>query len=156
MPKHLGRRLALGVLVIALLPATLVASAAARRSTGRETGAGMPMSGPAAPGMASFDRVVPAFMEKWRIPGGAVAVVKDGRLVLARGYGWADREAGRRVEPDSLFRIASLSKSITAAAVLELAEAGRLGLDDRVFQLLSDLQPPAGTWDHSMERQRLW
>ena len=102
MPKHPGRRLALGVLAIALLPATLVASAAAQRRADRETAAGMPMSGIPAPGMASFDRVVPAFMERWRIPGGAVTVVKDGRLVLARGYGWADREAGRRVNHSSL------------------------------------------------------
>lgn len=131
-------------LLAAAALAAAVASAAARQRAAREAAAGMPMSGVPAPGMASFDRVVPAFMEKWQIPGGAVAVVKDGRLVLARGYGWADREARRPVEPESLFRIASLSKSITAAAVLELVEAGKLSLDDKAFQLLSDLQPAAG------------
>ena len=71
------------------------------------------------------------------MPGGAVAVVKDGRLILARGYGWADVESHEPVAPDSLFRIASLSKSLTAAAILKLVEDHRLGLDDRVFPLLA-------------------
>jgi len=82
--------------------------------------ADMPSTGKAVPELASYDRIVPALLAKWGVPGAAVAVVKDGRLVLARGYGWADRQERRPVEPDSLFRIASLSKSLTAAAILGL------------------------------------
>jgi CubicO group peptidase (beta-lactamase class C family) len=104
----------------------------------------LPMSGTAVPELASFDRVVPELMARWGVPGAAVAVVKDGRLVLARGYGWADREARRPVLPGSLFRIASLSKPITAAAVLELVEAGRLRLGDHPFEILGDLEPRPG------------
>jgi len=104
----------------------------------------MPMTGRPVPELASFDRIVTSLMAKWRIPGGSVAVVKDGRLVLARGYGWADRESRAAVEPDSLFRIASLSKSLTAAAVLKLVEEGRLRLDDKAFELLRDLKPRPG------------
>ena len=75
-------------------------------------------------------------MQKWSIPGGAVAVVKDGRLVLAHGYGQADRDAGELVQPDSLFRIASVTKPITAAAILLLAEGGQLDLDAKVLDIL--------------------
>src|SRR5689334_5067217 len=69
-----------------------------------------PMSGMDEP----FDREVLAFMKKRGIPGGALAVVKDRRLVCARGYGWADREKRIPAGPKSLFRIASISKPITA------------------------------------------
>jgi CubicO group peptidase (beta-lactamase class C family) len=102
------------------------------------------MTGVRVPELASFDRVVSELMAKWHIPGGAIAVVKDGRLILARGYGWADRERREPVEPGSLFRIASLSKSLTAAAVLKLVEEGRLHLDDPAFPLLGHLAPRPG------------
>jgi N-acyl-D-amino-acid deacylase len=85
----------------------------------------------------AFDREVEPFMQVREVPGGALAVVKDRRLVYARGYGWADREKRLSVQPDSLFRIASISKPITAVAVLKLAEQKKLTLDARVFQLLA-------------------
>ena len=101
-------------------------------------------SGTRIPGMTSFDRLIPALMARWSIPGGAVAVVKDGRLVFARGYGYADREAKRGAEPDALFRIASVSKPVTAAAILQLYERGLLELDAKAFDLIGDLDAPAG------------
>jgi N-acyl-D-amino-acid deacylase len=76
------------------------------------------------------------FMAARKVPGGALAVVKDRRLVYARGYGWADREAKVPVKADSLFRIASLSKPITGVAVMKLIEDGRLTLDTKAFSLL--------------------
>ena len=103
----------------------------------------IPASGTAVPELASFDRVLTDLMRKWAIPGGALAVVKDGRLVLARGYGYADVDAKEVVRPDALFRIASVSKPITAVAVLRLAEQGRLDLDAKAFALLPQLKPPA-------------
>ena len=101
-------------------------------------------TGTAVPELASFDRVLTALMGKWGIPGGAIAVVKDGRLVLARGYGYADAEAKDPVAPNALFRIASVSKPITAVAVLQLAEQRRLDLDAKAFALLPGLAPPPG------------
>ncbi|OYV65111.1 MAG: hypothetical protein B7Z72_12530, partial [Gemmatimonadetes bacterium 21-71-4] len=94
--------------------------------------------------MESYDRFIPAFLHKWQLPGGSIAVAKNGRLVLARGYGWADAEAKQPVVPGSLFRIASVSKPITAAAVLRLAEQQRLSLDDRAFDLLPKFRLPDG------------
>ena len=107
-------------------------------------GSGPPSTGQTSPDLAGFDGVVKSLLAKWQVPGAAAAVVQDGHLVIARGYGWADREKRQPVRPDSLFRIASLSKSLTAAAILKLVEEGRLGLDDRPFDLLSDLAPRPG------------
>jgi len=85
---------------------------------------------------ASFDREIEQFMQARKVPGGALAVVKDRRLVYARGYGLADREQRERVRPTSLFRIASISKPITSAAVLKLVEHGKLDLDAHVWDSL--------------------
>ena len=85
----------------------------------------------------AFDREMEAFMAARKIPGGALAVVKDRRLVFARGYGWADREKKLPVKADSLFRIASVSKPFTAVAVFKLVEEGKLTLDTKAFELLN-------------------
>jgi N-acyl-D-amino-acid deacylase len=106
--------------------------------------ASIPITGRAVPGMASFDRVISDLMRRWDIPGGAVAVVKDGRLVYARGFGYADLPQRVTVEPDALFRVASVSKPITGAAILKLVEEGRLDLDAKAFDLLSRLPPVPG------------
>ena len=84
----------------------------------------------------AFDAEMAAFMEPRGVPGGALAVVRNRRLVYAKGYGLADRERKLPVTPDSLFRIASISKSFTSVAVLQLVEAGPLRLEDRAFALL--------------------
>lgn len=76
-------------------------------------------------------------MSEHKIPGGAIAIVKDGELVYARGFGWADRETHEPVQPESLFRIASISKPITAVAILKLVEQGKLKLSDKVLEHLS-------------------
>ena len=93
-------------------------------------------TGAADPDMAPFDDLMRSFIEKHRVPGAALAVVDHGRLVYARGYGYADLATHEPVTPDSLFRIASLSKPITAVAILKLAEEKKLGLDDPVFGIL--------------------
>ena len=105
----------------------------------------VPLTGQAVPGMESFDRVIAELMKKHKVPGGAVSVVKDGKLVYARGFGYADVENKVTVAPDALFRIASVSKPITAVAILKLVEANKLNLTQKVLPLISDLQPPAGT-----------
>lgn len=79
-------------------------------------------------------------MRRFAVPGGALAIVKGGRLVAARGYGLADREKGTPVEPTSSFALASLSKSITAAAALKLVEQGRLRLDDPALAILATVK----------------
>ena len=99
-------------------------------------------AGVTAPEMSGFDSLMSQLLQKWRIPGGALAIAKDGRLVLARGYGWADVEEQEPVQPESLFRLASISKPVTAVAVLQLVDEGALDLDGQVFPLLDYLEPP--------------
>jgi CubicO group peptidase (beta-lactamase class C family) len=72
------------------------------------------ITGAAVPGMASYDQTITDFMRKFSIPGGAVAVTRDGKLIYARGFGYADVENKTLVQPDALFRIASVSKPITS------------------------------------------
>ena len=70
---------------------------------------------------------------KFDIKGASIAVAKDGRLVFAKGIGYADVEAKEPVEPRHLFRIASVSKLITATAIMKMTELDLLDIDDKVF-----------------------
>jgi N-acyl-D-amino-acid deacylase len=86
--------------------------------------------------LAVFDRTVREFMQAHSLPGMSLAVVHQGQVALARGYGYADLATGEQVQPESLFRIASISKPITAVAILQLIERGQLQLDSKVLDLL--------------------
>ncbi|UCG28845.1 MAG: beta-lactamase family protein [Bacteroidales bacterium] len=72
-------------------------------------------------------------MKRWDLAGASVAIAKEGRLVFAKGYGYADSNDTIRVQPFNLFRIASVSKLITATAIMNLEEEEQLHLDDRIF-----------------------
>jgi len=78
------------------------------------------------------------------IPGAAVSIVKDGRLLFAKGYGSADLQEGRPVNAQTtLFRVASVSKLFTATAVMQLAEQGKLNLHTDVNTYLKAFHIPA-------------
>ena len=83
-----------------------------------------------------LDELIRTFIEQNRAPGAGVAVTDHGRLVFARGYGYADIAKQKPVEPTSVFRIASISKPITAVAIMQLVEQGKLKLEDRVLEIL--------------------
>jgi CubicO group peptidase (beta-lactamase class C family) len=80
-----------------------------------------------------IDKHVLSFMERWEINGASIAITKDEELVYAKGFGFADTEKKEDVKPGHLFRIASVSKLITAAAVMKLYEEQLLDLDQHVF-----------------------
>ena len=92
------------------------------------------------PANAAFDKVIQGFLSSRGLTGASVAIAKDGRIVYARAYGAMD-DGGTPVRVDTRFRFASISKVITAAAVLQLIQAGALSLNDSVFSLLSDRLP---------------
>lgn len=89
-----------------------------------------------------------AFVEnarrEWGAPGVSVAVALDGRLLFARGAGRADLADSVPAEPETVYRIASTSKVITATAVLQLAERGLVGLDDDVRRYVPEF--PRKPW----------
>ena len=97
----------------------------------------LPVTGAEQSSMTAFDSNVGSLLWQWQVPGCAVAIAKHGRLVFARGYGWSNVKEGQLVQPNSLFRIASVSKSITAVAALKLCEEKRLSLDTRALPILS-------------------
>jgi N-acyl-D-amino-acid deacylase len=86
----------------------------------------------------SLDAFFLSFMEQHRVPGCAAAVSRGDRLLYSRGFGWADVAQREPVQAESRFRIASISKSITAVAVLKLVEQGKLKLDDRAYDWIQD------------------
>ncbi len=102
-----------------------------------------PVSGDAVAELADFDALMTATMLKWNLPGGQLAIAHEGRLVYNRGFGFASVEDHEAVTPDMTFRIASVSKTITAVAILKLVDAGELTLDTTVFPLLA-LEGPRG------------
>ncbi len=79
--------------------------------------------------LAEIDRVMEHYRLDAHIPGMVWGVVKDGRLVHVKGAGVQDLEAKRPVTPDSLFRIASMTKAFTALSILKLRDDGKLALD---------------------------
>ncbi|SFD94746.1 serine hydrolase domain-containing protein [Thermophagus xiamenensis] len=85
------------------------------------------------PAFSQIDRSVERFLQVNEMVGASVAIAKDGNLVFTKGYGWADKENRIRTEPYHLFRVASVSKLITAAGIMILVEEGKLNLDDYVF-----------------------
>lgn len=130
--------LRMGVLVAAVSMAGTVAAAVPLREDVPSTTSAP--SAPATPAVADvppqLDAVVEATRQAFDVPGIAVAIVKDGRVVLARG--WGVRELGRDapVTADTRFAIASQTKAFTSASLSLLADEGKLALDDRVIDHL--------------------
>lgn len=87
---------------------------------------------------------VDALMAQWtETPGAAVLVVKDGRIVLSKGYGFANVETKEPIRPDTVFDLASVSKQFTAMAILMLSERGKLSLDDPLSKFFPEFPPYA-------------
>jgi N-acyl-D-amino-acid deacylase len=85
------------------------------------------------PSLVNFDVAMANLLNNFDIPGGQLAITYQGRLVYSRGFGHADSTTNTVVCPNSIFRIASLSKQITAITIMHLYEQGRVGLNDTVF-----------------------
>ena len=98
---------------------------------------------PTAP-FRAYDDEITGLLARYNVAGATVAVTQDERLVFLRAYGHSHRAEERPMERHHRMRIASLSKPITAVAVLLLVEQGRLRLDDAAFAFFDDVSPPAG------------
>lgn len=84
-------------------------------------------------GAAYIDLQLNRFMQRSELKGVSIAIVDNGRLVFSRGYGYANLEDNIETRPEHIFRLASVSKLITALAILKLVEEQKLSLDDKVF-----------------------
>ncbi len=79
-----------------------------------------------------IDTLLQRYVDENRVGGAVVLVLQDGRPVYERAFGWSDKEAGRRMSMNTLFRIASQSKALTSAGILMLMEEGKLAVTDPV------------------------
>ncbi|TDW14018.1 serine hydrolase domain-containing protein [Kribbella kalugense] len=110
-------------------------------------------TGTTVPALAGFDNQMKAFMQARGVTAGQLAVTYKGRLVLARGY---STSTALTVQPTSLFRIASLTKSFTAAAIVKLVQDGKLSLSTPVADII-DITPATGlTRDARWSTITLW
>ena len=97
---------------------------------------------------ASIDSMVPALLQELGTPGAAVALLRDGKVVLAKGYGWANREKRQPVTRETLFNIGSISKTHAAWGLLRLVEDGKLDLDAPVERYLTRWHLPPSAFNH--------
>ena len=86
--------------------------------------------------LARIDQALQGYVDRNEIAGAVALVLRDGKPVYERAVGWADKEAGRRMTTDAIFRIASQTKALTSTAVLMLVEEGRIGLRDPVSRFI--------------------
>ena len=85
----------------------------------------------------SADRVVGSLMATQRIPGVAIAVVQAGKVIKAKGYGFADLEHNVPVTPETVFKIGSVSKQFIATGIMLLAQDGKLKVDDPMSKYIA-------------------
>lgn len=80
-----------------------------------------------------FDKDIESFMRRWEMTGVSFALMRNDSLIYAKGYGYANKEKEKMCDVGNVFRIASVSKLITASAIMKLREEGKLSLSDCVF-----------------------
>lgn len=86
--------------------------------------------------LARIDRLLQQYVDQNKIAGAVALVLHDGKPVYERAVGWSDKEAGRRMTMNTVFRIASQTKAITSTAVLALVEEGKIGLNEPVSHFI--------------------
>ena len=84
-------------------------------------------------GLEGTEKIINMFMHRWSVAGASVAISKDGKLIYAKGFGHADTILRTETQPYNQFRIASISKLVTAVGIMKLKEEGKLSLDAKVF-----------------------
>lgn len=93
---------------------------------------------------AFFDGIIPMQLERSDVAGASVLVMKDGNVLLEKGYGYADLKKKQPVDPNTtIFRLASISKLFTWVSIMQLEEQGKLNLDTDVNQYLDFTIEPA-------------
>jgi CubicO group peptidase (beta-lactamase class C family) len=86
--------------------------------------------------VARIDRFLQQAVDSGRIAGAVALVLRDGQVAYERAVGWSDKESGRRMTSDAIFRIASQTKALTSTAVMMLVEEGKIALGDPVSRFI--------------------
>ncbi len=110
-------------------------------------GVGMPTnrpgSGPVVPELAPLESAMTNFLVAHNFAAGTLALMKDSKLVFRQGYGWRDNHFTKVIHPDNLFRLASVSKMLTASSIYKLVAAGKITTSTRIYDYLG-IQPWGG------------
>jgi D-alanyl-D-alanine carboxypeptidase len=93
---------------------------------------------------AGIDKVMADGIASGKIAGGSVGVMKDGKIVFLKGYGYSDLEDGQTVKADTIFRIGSITKQFTSAMLMMLVERGQLSLSDPISKYFPDFPKADG------------
>jgi CubicO group peptidase (beta-lactamase class C family) len=104
----------------------------------------------AVPGWVEFTRAFDAYADSGKVVGGSAVLVRDGRIVARHDYGLADRSRAQPVNDRTIFHYGSITKTLTAIAIMQLRDRGRLTLDDRVTRYIPELRrvhDPFGAMD---------
>jgi CubicO group peptidase (beta-lactamase class C family) len=108
-----------------------IASASAQQPAPRPTSAGL------APNrLARLDTKLQEYVDQGKVAGVVALVLRDGKPVYEKAFGWSDKEAGRTMTTDAIFRIASQSKAFTSTAVMALVEEGKIGINEPVSHFI--------------------
>ena len=94
-----------------------------------------------------FEEFVSSVMAEHKMPGVAVSVVSGGEVIYKKGFGYRDQERGLPVTPNTMFGVASVTKSFTALAIMQLAEEGKLSLQDPIQKHVPGFDLPGGAGD---------
>lgn len=92
--------------------------------------------------LARIDAMFETAIGNGDIPGAVALIARDGKIIYHKAFGMADNQAGRELQTDDIFRIASMSKAITSTAVMMLWEEGRFRLDDPVSRYIPEFRNP--------------
>jgi CubicO group peptidase (beta-lactamase class C family) len=124
MKRTTARLVLAAVLVASAIPGTVRAQAE------------RPRLGFAPDRLARIDRFLQQAVDSGRIAGAVALVLRDGQVAYERAVGWSDKEGGRRMTADAIFRIASQTKALTSTAVMMLVEEGKIALGDPVSRFI--------------------
>lgn len=126
------------ILLLAFGPAALSAQQATRPfwRPSPPSAATSAAQGFSAERLARIDRFMQDYVDRNEVAGAVGLVMRNGKVVYEKAVGWSDKEAGRRMTPDAIFRIASQSKAIVSVAIMTLFEEGKIALEDPVSKFI--------------------
>jgi N-acyl-D-amino-acid deacylase len=140
----ISARFAAALLAVSFFSASLACEAIAAPHNERVSLPVTSRSGLNSSRLEELDRIMLKVMKSNDIYAGQLAVAKNGQLLYSKAFGFSDKEHKVDTSCDTLFRIASSSKPITAVAIMTLVQQGKLKVDDKALDILKDYKPAAG------------
>lgn len=134
----MARRYVIGILLLIFLAVSFLSACSRQQAAQPDTLEAF---------TAQLDALLPDLLRRYHAPGAAVALVQDGRVAWAQGYGLADETTRAPMTTATMFQVASLSKSVTAWGVMRLVEEGRIDLDAPVGRYLKSWTLPPSKYD---------